>query len=78
MAENFNTANSVAKKIKTIIDDYWKQEITKEDAKSRIQEILSNSSNRAKVFRGDKYIAVFENILGKRRLEEFQTLTLDD
>ena len=78
MKQIFTTANSVAKAIKTIIDDYWKQEITKEDAKKRISEILINSENRARIFRGDKYIAVFENILGKRRLEEFRLLYFSD
>lgn len=74
MEEILTNANSVAKSIKTIIDVYWKKDITKEDAIVRIQDIINNPDNRARIFRGDKYTAVFENVLGKRRLEEFQTM----
>ena len=71
MNKVFSNANSVAQAVKTIIDDFWRQDITRDEAIVLIRDILSNSDNRARVFRGDKYTAVFENVMGRRRLAEF-------
>jgi uncharacterized protein (TIGR04540 family) len=61
--------------VKAIIDEYWCQNITKEQAKQSIKgEILVIPENRARIFRGEKYTAVFESILGKKRLAEFASM----
>jgi uncharacterized protein (TIGR04540 family) len=71
----FQSANDAAKAVKTIIDEYWRQDITKEQARCSIKgNILANPKNRARIFRGENYTAVFENVLGKKRLAEFSSL----
>jgi uncharacterized protein (TIGR04540 family) len=74
MSEIYSNANDTAKAIKRIIDSFWKQDITKEQAASYVNDILKISENRSRVFRGDKFTAVFENTLGKRRLVDFNQM----
>jgi uncharacterized protein (TIGR04540 family) len=73
--KKYQNANETAKAVKTIIDEYWCQNITKEQARQSIKgEILIIPENRARIFRGEKYTAVFENVLGKKRLAEFASI----
>jgi uncharacterized protein (TIGR04540 family) len=67
----YKNANDVAKAVRDIIDNYWMKSISEENSIRLIEAIVAISKNRARIFRGKKYTAVFENILGKRRLEEF-------
>lgn len=67
-------ANKVAKQVRGIIDDYWVTKISADEAKSQLNAIMSNPDLRIKIKRGNNYTGVFENIMGKRRIEEFETL----
>lgn len=71
----FQNANEAAKAVKAVIDEYWRHDITKEQARRSIQEnILALPENRARIFRGENYTAVFENVLGKKRVAEFASI----
>lgn len=67
-------ANKVAKKMRDVIDSYWKGEIDEKQASEVISTIMSDSDNRIKVMRGENYTGVFKSIMGKRRIEEFESL----
>lgn len=69
-----DNANKVAKKIKGIIDSYWKGEISEKEATQILTQIMSDSDIRIRVKRGENYTGVFKNIMGKRRIEEFESL----
>lgn len=70
-----DNANKVAKKIKEIIDKYWKGQITEAEAREILLKIISDPDNRVRVKRGENYTGVFKNVMGKRRIEEFESLT---
>lgn len=69
------TANKVAKEVKKIIDEFWSGRCTKDEAIKRIKKIMDDPDQRIKIMRGEKYTGVFENILGKKRIAEFEELT---
>ncbi|MDR2209844.1 MAG: hypothetical protein LBO65_00030 [Spirochaetaceae bacterium] len=71
----FQSAHEAAKAVKAVIDEYWRHDITREQTQRSIQEkILAIPENRARIFRGEKYTAVFESVLGKKRLAEFASI----
>ena len=72
---NLGTANKVAKRIKEIIDYFWMGELGENEARQQIEEIMSNPENRIKVKRSTSYTSVFTNIMGKKRLADFERLT---
>ena len=74
MTESFRTANDVAKSVKAIIDAYWKNEINNSTARDKINSIMNISENRIKIMRGNNYTSVFTNIMGKKRIQEFESL----
>ena len=74
-AKVLGTANKVAKAVRDIIDCYWKGEIAENVARQQLGKIMSVSENRIKVRRGTEYTGVFINIMGKRRIVEFERLT---
>lgn len=69
-----DNAATVAKEIKEIIDKYWRGQMAESEAKDGILKIISNPDNRIRVKRGENYTGVFKNIMGKRRIEEFESL----
>ena len=68
------SANKVAKDVKKIIDEFWSGKCEKEEATKRIKGILDDPERRIKVMRGENYTGVFENVLGKKRIAEFEEL----
>lgn len=68
----FNNMNEMTGKIKSLIDDYWKLEITEKKYVSEISKIFSETSNRGLVMRGCAFKAGFERILGKKRIDELK------
>ncbi len=66
------SANKVAKNVVDIIDGYWRNEITYEKAKEKIKKIMSDPDMLIKIKRGENYTGVFNNIMGKRRIQEFE------
>jgi uncharacterized protein (TIGR04540 family) len=71
----FQNASEAATAVKVVIDEYWRHDITREQARRFIKEnILAIPKNRARIFRGENYTAVFENILGKKRVAEFASM----
>lgn len=66
------TANKVAKLVVSIIDGYWRKEITYEKAKKRIEETMNNPDMLIKIKRGENYTGVFNSIMGKKRIQEFE------
>ena len=67
-------ANEVAKIVKEIIDDYWKNNISETEAQAQIRNVLSDSENRLKVFRGKEKTAVFNRVMGSKRIKTFEEL----
>jgi len=65
---------TVANKIKTIVDNYWANEISKGDAEKIIKEMMEDRECRIKVYRGEDQTAVFKKIMGVRRLSTFDEL----
>ena len=69
------TANRVSKEVRKIIDDFWSGRCTRDEAKKKIEKIMDDPKLRIKIMRGENYTSVFENILGKKRIAEFEGLT---
>lgn len=67
-------ANKVAKQVRDVIDNYWVAKISVTEAKTQLNSIMNNPELRIKIKRGNNYTGVFENIMGKRRIEEFENL----
>lgn len=67
-------ANKVAKQVRDVIDNYWVAKISAAEAKTQLNSIMNNPELRIKIKRGNNYTGVFENIMGKRRIEEFEAL----
>lgn len=67
-------ANEVARSIKEIIDDYWKNDISETEAQAQIRNVLSDGENRLKVFRGREKTSVFTRVMGTKRLTTFEKL----
>lgn len=69
------TANRVAKEVRKIIDEFWSGRCTRDEAKKMLKKIMDDPELRIKIKRGENYTSVFENILGKKRIAEFESLT---
>lgn len=72
--QRLDSANKVAKKFKEIIDSYWKEEISEEEASKLISRLMSDKDVKVRVKRSQQYTGVFQNIMGKRRIAEFEKL----
>lgn len=70
-------ATEIANQIKQIIEDLWAEEITKNDAKEKIAELLKIRENRLKLLRGKEKSAVFVRIMGLKRMKTFDELFED-
>lgn len=68
------SAKEIANQIKEVIDDLWVQEISDEDAKKKIAQLLSDKESRLKVFRGKEKTAVFVRVMGTKRMKTFDEL----
>jgi uncharacterized protein (TIGR04540 family) len=68
------SAKEIASQIKEVIDDLWAKEISDDDAKNQIAQLLSIKENRLKVFRGKEKTAVFVRIMGTKRMKTFDEL----
>ena len=63
---SFQTMNEAAEKLKSLVDDYWKLKVSEKEFIHEISDVFSNTDNRGLI----TFKAVFERILGKKRLEE--------
>lgn len=68
------SAKEIASQIKEVIDDLWAKEISDDDAKKKIAQLLRNKENRLKVFRGKEKTAVFIRVMGTKRMKAFDEL----
>lgn len=69
---SFQTMSEIAEKIKKLVDDYWKLELSEEQLLKELSTIFSDTSNRGLIMRGPKFKAGFERKLGKKRIEEIK------
>lgn len=74
MAPAFGNANKVAKEVKNVIEAYWERKYDSEEAAFKLKEITDNPDNYKRIKRGDTYTGVFKNIMGERRISEFEKL----
>lgn len=68
----YKNMNDITERIKCLIDNYWKLEITEKKFTSEISNIFSDTSNRGLVMRGLTFKASFERVLGKKRIDELK------
>ena len=68
----YQTINQISEKLKQLVDDYWKLELSEEQLKSELSQIFSDTANRGLVMRGPRFKAGFERKLGKKRIEEIK------
>lgn len=72
----YQTINQISEKLKQLIDDYWKLELSEEQLKNELSQIFSDTTNRGLVMRGPSFKAGFERKLGKKRIEEIKKLLI--
>lgn len=65
------SANRLAKEVRKIIDDYWLNNLTVEQARDGINHFMDDPRLRLKIMRGGTFTGAFKSVLGKKRLEEF-------
>lgn len=64
----------ISRAIKEIIDDYVDESITRSEAASWIEQILSTVENRIKIRKKGKYTSTFVRTMGQKRISEFEQL----
>ena len=75
MAKGGPSANKIAKEIRSIIDAYWANQISEEEARKKINVFLEDSDMRIKIMRRESYTGTFVSILREKRLQAFADLT---
>ena len=68
------SANKIAKDIRDVIDAYWADQISKDEARARISEYMNNPELRIKIMRRETYTGTFESVMRPKRLETFKEL----
>jgi len=71
MTDRPKNVREAAYLMKSIIDSYWIRSISEQEAVTQIKSILCVPENRILVLRGEGYTAVFEKVMGKKRLDTF-------
>lgn len=72
----YQTINQISEKLKQLVDDYWKLELSEEQLKNELSQIFSDTANRGLVMRGPSFKAGFERKLGKKRIEEIKKILI--
>ena len=75
MAKGGPSANKIAKEIRSIIDAYWANQISEEEARKKINVFLEDPDMRIKIMRRESYTGTFVSILREKRLHAFADLT---
>lgn len=65
---NYKTTVEFAKDVKTVIDDYWKLTLSKDQMLDRVAALFDDTENRGLALRGVTFSTSFAKILGKKRL----------
>lgn len=68
------SANRVAKEIREIIDNYWLNKLTIEQARDGINRFMDDPKMHLQIQRGEVFTGAFKSVLGKKRLEEFNRI----
>ena len=59
MAKGGPSANKIAKEIRSIIDAYWANQISEEEARKKINVFLEDPDMRIKIMRRESYTGTF-------------------
>lgn len=68
---SFQSLDQISSYLKSLIDDYWKLEMSEDVFINKISAVMSNTDNRALIMRGPCFKAGFERKMGKKRIQEF-------
>ena len=68
------SANRLAKEVRDIVDAWSGKQLSTDEAKMRINTIMEDRAMHLKIMRGETYTGTFENVMGKKRLKEFEEL----
>lgn len=68
------SANQLAKEVRSIVDLWKGDQISKDEAKKQISTIMDNHRLHLKIMRGEIYTGTFESVMGKKRLKDFEEL----
>lgn len=68
------TGASISIVIKSIIDDYLDESLSEDEARQKIEEVLSSQENRLKIRKRGEYTATFKSKMGVERLNVFGRL----
>lgn len=65
---DYTTTVAFAKDVKSVIDDYWKLILSKEQLIDRVSNLFADAANRGFALRGTTFSTSFAKVLGKKRL----------
>jgi len=65
---NYKTTVEFAKDVKSVIDDYWKLILSKDQMMDRVATLFDDAENRGLALRGVTFSTSFSKVLGKKRL----------
>lgn len=72
------SANKVAREVRDIIDDFWANRLSKEQAQEKLHVYMDDPELHLKIQRAEEYTGVFKNVMGIRRLNEFKRLLSEE